>query len=339
MKVPEDRVARPTLRCLIEDLGQEVGPPELRATLSSAMREIAADPQFLFPVALAAAEHAVLDKANQIATDPASDRESIVSIRDRSVVKVKTGNRRGALWLDKAGTWWLLAAGRRKDDGSGDFYRSLERFARNSDAIAPTSADFAYLKYEKAYLAELALERDAHASVLHALLRAAADPGTEQRVEVFGANVGVRVDAEPGDEMLIVAFDFTSFEQRDRFPVDVLAFVPGFESLDDWDVQPSMRPGAPETWFTFVPMAWIVYLATSLEVEALLQSFESPSITAVASAPGVVHHAPADWIAVSYVADVEITALCGAAFLAPRSFDGQTVCADCAAALARLRSS
>ena len=53
---------------------------------------------------------------------------------------------------------------------------------------------------------------------------------------MFGARVGVQIDAEPDDEMLSVAFDFVSFDQRARFPVDVLAFVPGFETVDDWDI-------------------------------------------------------------------------------------------------------
>ena len=70
---------------------------------------MAADPHFLFPVPLAAAEHLLLDKANLLALDPNADRELIVTIADRSMIKVKASDRRGALWLDPAGTWWLLA--------------------------------------------------------------------------------------------------------------------------------------------------------------------------------------------------------------------------------------
>ena len=108
MKAPENRIVRPTLRCLIDDLGNDVGPVELRA-------------------ALAAAEHLVLDKANMLAGDATAEREPIEAITDRSTVKVKTSDRRGALWQDDDGTWWLLAAGRREAAGPGDFYREIAR--------------------------------------------------------------------------------------------------------------------------------------------------------------------------------------------------------------------
>ena len=227
MKVPEGRIVRPTLRCLLDDLANEVGPPELRACVPTARRDMAADRRFLFPVALAATQHLVLDRANLLALDSNSDREPIVSITDRSIIKVKTSDRRGALWFDGE-TWWLLAAGRRKDDGPGDFYRDLEKYGRNSDPIAPTEADRVYLRYETAFLAECAAERDAQMAVVQAVLTATANPGTVETVEVFGAHVAVLIDAEADDEMLSVSFDFVNFQQRDRFPVDVL--------------QPSPRP-------------------------------------------------------------------------------------------------
>jgi hypothetical protein len=81
-----------------------VEPDVLRRVLSTARRDLAADPRFLFPVALAATEHLVLEKANLLALDPNAEREPIKMLTDRSTVKVKTSDRRGVLWQDDEGT-------------------------------------------------------------------------------------------------------------------------------------------------------------------------------------------------------------------------------------------
>ena len=339
VKAAEGRIVRPTLRCLIDDLGNEVGPTSLRSVLSTARRDMAANSRFLFPVPLAAAEHLLTDKANLLALDPNADREPIVSITDRSAIKVKSSDRRGALWVDTEGTWWLLAAGRRKNDGPGDFYRELAKFGRDSSPIAPTADDLKYFKLETAYIADCALDRDAHTAIVEAILSAAASPGQPQSADVFSARVGVQIDAEPGDEMLTVAFDFLSFDQRARFPVDVLAFVPGFETLDDWDVMPSLRSGDPETWYTFVPRSWISYLATSVELDALLREQAIPMVgpSSPQGSGRVAHRAAAALVALSYVEGIEITALCGVQFVAHRDPELYDECETCGLALALLR--
>lgn len=339
VKATEGRVVRPTLRCLLDDLGNEIGPADLRSALTTARRDMAADARYLFPVPLAATEHLLMDKANLLALDANSDREAIVSIADRSIVKVKSSDRRGALWCDADGTWWLLAAGRRKDDGPGDFYRELSRFGSDSSPIAPTADDLRYLKFETAYIAECDRDRDAHTAIVRAILAAAATPGSTHSSDVFGAVVGVHIDADPGDEMLNVSFEFVSFEERSRFPVDILAFVPGFESLDDWDVLPPLRPGDPETWYTFVPRAWISYLATSVELDTLLRTNSVPPATASKPpfAGRVAHRAAAGLVTLSYVEGVEITGLCGVQFVAHRDPELYDECPSCATALDLLR--
>ena len=306
MKAVEGRVVRPTLRCLIDDLGNEVGPASLRATLSTARRDVAGNSRFLCPVPLSAAEHLLTDKANLLALDPNADRELIVSITDRSVVKVKSSDRRGALWADADGMWWLLAAGRRKDDGSGDFYREVAKFGSDSSPIAPTADDLNYLQLETAYIADCALDRDAHTAIVEAILAAAASPGQPQSADVFGARVAVQIDAGPGDEMLSVAFDFLSFDQRARFPVDVLA---------------------------------ISYLATAVELDGLLNERTVPAASALnqPTAGRIAHRAAAALVTLSYVEGIEITALCGVRFVAHRDPEFYDECPTCGAALALLR--
>lgn len=119
MPEQDKRVVRATLRCLRLDLAQEVGPDELKVALRTVVDDMAADPTYLLPCPLVDAEHAVIEKANLLATDEAAHRERIEALTDRHAIKVKTGDRRAALWRDKDGTWWLLAAGRRKDPRRG----------------------------------------------------------------------------------------------------------------------------------------------------------------------------------------------------------------------------
>jgi hypothetical protein len=338
VKSPPNRIVRPTLRCLIEDLGNEVGPVELRAALGTAQRAMAEDPRYLFPVPLTAAEHIVLDKANMLARDPNAEREPIEAITDRSTVKVKTSDRRGALWQDNDGIWWLVAAGRRKDDGQGDFYREIARYTGNSDPIAPTEADGRYLRFENSYVAECTAEREAQTKVVRALLDAAAHPGTSTSVDVFGAVVTISVDPEDdGSEMLSMAFDFTTFEDRGRFPVDVIGFVPGYESLDDWDILPPLRDGDPECWYTYVSETWIDWLATAVELDDLLVDADVPPTPSVSTAGERSHLAQATVVTLAYVEGVEIVALCGVRFTPHRNPDGFEECSACAAALALLR--
>ena len=119
---PNDkRIVRPTLRCLLDELSHEVGPETLKTALRSARKDMASDETYLFPCPLTEAQHLLLDKANLIAADAAAERERIAVISDRFAIKVKTSDRRAALCQDDRGTWWLLAAGHPKDDGSGDF--------------------------------------------------------------------------------------------------------------------------------------------------------------------------------------------------------------------------
>lgn len=169
----QKRIVRATFRCLREDLAHEIAPEVLREALRTVVADMAADPMYLLPCLLVDAEHVVLDKANLIAGDDAAPRDRIEALTDRYVIKVKTGDRRGALWEDEEGIWWLLAAGRRKDDTAGDFYRDIERFARDTSPIAPTDADFRYQRFEAAYEAECAAERAAQAEVVGAVLAAA----------------------------------------------------------------------------------------------------------------------------------------------------------------------
>ena len=268
------RVVRATLRCLREDLSEEVTPKALRAALRTVLIDIAADPSYLLPCPLVDAQHAVLDKANQLATDAAAVRERIESLTDRYAIKVKTGDRRAALWQDDSGTWWLLAAGRRKNDTSGDFYEEIARFSEDASPIAPSADDLRYQRMEAAYVQECEVERAAHAAVLGAVLAAARTPASMVQVEVFGAVVAITVvPDEDGLAVLEMSWEFSEFNQQDRFPMDVLAMVPGRECIDTWDyIPPRKDSDSPHTWFTYVTKNRVKHKATCVEPAELLRS-------------------------------------------------------------------
>lgn len=337
----DKRLVRPTLRCLVDDLALEVGPDELRVALRTVVEDMGADPTHLLPCSLVDAEHPVLDKANLIASDDAAPRERIVAITDRHVIKVKTGDRRAALWQDDDGIWWLLAAGRRKDDGSGDFYRDLERFATDSSPIAPTEADERYRRLEEAYEVECGVEREAHGQVLGALLAAARSRGSTVDAEVFGATLSMRVmPDEGGMAVLELSWEFAQFEHQDRFPMDVLAMVPGRESIDDWDYLPPRRnDDSPHSWFTYVTEEWVEHMATSAELDDLLTNGDAwtPVNPLSDGSEHFSHLAKGSTVTLAYATGIEIVAICGASVVAHRDYEKFPICPSCQENLDLLR--
>lgn len=338
----EKLCVRPTLRCLSEDLGHEVGPDDLRVAIRTFSRDQADDPNLLLPCALVATRHAVVDKANMLAGCESAERERIETITDRYAVKVKTGDRRGALWQDDDGTWWLLAAGRRKNDGPGDFYRELERFSTDSSPIAPTEADRRYQRLEVAYAAECRAERAVHAVVLGAVLLASRAPTTPIEIDAFGATVTITVvPDEPGLAVLEVGWTFDRFDEQDRFPEDILAMVPGRENLDAWDYLPGLPDGSSlPTWYTYVPDEWVEHMATSAELDELLGDDESwtPVNPTTDGSEHYGHIAKGSIVTMAYATGIEIIGLCGARVVAHRDYETFPVCPSCTENLALLRS-
>lgn len=336
------RVVRATLRCLREELAHEVGPDSLRDALRTIDDDLAADPTYLFPCALVEAEHSVLDKSNMIATNETAPRERIASLTDRYVIKVKTGDRRAALWRDDAGAWWLLAAGRRKNNTTGDFYREIERFSKDATPIAPTEIDLRYQRLEAAHEEECAAERAAQATILGAVLIAARSTGFPAQAEIFGAEVSVRIDPdEDGLAALEMSWEFADFEQQDRFPMDVLAMVPGREDIDSWDYLPPRKASeSPHTWYTYVPSEWVEHMATSAELDELLIGSDDwrPPNPSTDGSEHFSHLAKGSVVTLAYLTGIEIRALCGANIVAHRDYERFPVCPTCVESLRLLRS-
>ena len=320
---------RPTVRCLLEDLADEL--PGL--VLQDVREAVAAAPGTRL---LPEIDHPLVKRARAIAEEPAARREPIQVLTDRVCIKVKTGPRRGALWQDDAARWWLLAAGWRKDDGPGDFYEEIARFAGDSTPIAPTELDIKLARLADAYAAELERERAAQRQVVATLLDAVSHAGQPAETEVFGACVSVRVDSDDDDmDRLTVSFEFERFEEQDRFPADVLEFVP-IGGFDVWEYLPSFRDSDQQIWWTLVSAAWVEWLQVAAELDQLP---DQPA----AMSPGRetdeqhAHYVSGRVVTVAYVEGVEIRGLCGYAFTPSRNPDALPVCPRCAEAYRLLR--
>lgn len=325
-----DGIVRPTLRCLFEDLASMIGPPELADALRTARAEMSCDARYLFPIRLSDASHPVLHKANHLANDEAADREPIELLREHHVLKVKTGHHRGALWLHPDGTWWLLAAGMRKNGEPGDFYNEIQTAGSDFARIAPTQQDLDYARYENAYLAECESEREAKRAVIRALLRAARTPNISKTVDVFGATVTITIVT--GDEDIpevTLSFDMTDFEEQDRFPADVIGCVPGHENVDDWDYLPSFRDSQPACWYTLIDEAWVEQWAAADRLDDLLTDGKPFPEPMTAREPNRAHLAPGTAVTVGYVEGIEITALCGTRMTPHRNPDTYGLCSAC----------
>jgi hypothetical protein len=96
--------ARPTLRCLREDLAQDM------PRASTPLDEI---------------DHPLLAKATERFTESQTPRERIAAIDDQVFFKVKIQRWRGAVWVEDGKAPWLVAAGHRQEGSPDDFYAAL----------------------------------------------------------------------------------------------------------------------------------------------------------------------------------------------------------------------
>lgn len=287
----------------------------------------------MFDIELTDVDHPLIHKANGLLAADAPDFERIVILRDRRWFKVKTGRHRGAITRDADGQWWLGAAGLRKDDGSGDFYEDLERYADDSTALAPTEEDRRYLRFERAHAAELEEERAATRQLIELVLAAVAAPGSAQSLTLWGAVVTVRVLPPTEDDdigRIVIEFTFEHWEQRDRFPYDLLALVPFVCEPGEWDYLPDLGSGAGETWYTYVAPDWIEWFATTVELENLEHLLDrvERSVT-TASATEACHFVSRNVVVAAMVESVEVRALCGYRFVPNRDPTRFPMCERC----------
>lgn len=327
MRANTERIVRPTFACLAQDLAEAILPGELAIELTVFAQQRRKDPTAVLSSPLGDVSHPVIEKANQLALSAAHDPERIRTLRTHTVYKVKTSALRGALWVDPAGQWWLLAAGRRRDGDNADFYQRMELLEGDAGPLLPTDQDQTYLRMENAFIAECELDRVAQRALLDALLKAAASPQVTYDAEVHGAIVGITIDPDEDTSTLTISFEFKSFDQQDRFPTDLFGYVPGCEKADDWDYIPPFKNGQAPIWYTFVPARWIDWLANAVKLDELM----APTYLLPAKSQTIrfAHQTPASSLKAGLVDGMEVRALCGARFTPSRDPFKYPPCAEC----------
>lgn len=83
--------------------------------------------------------HPLLVKARERLAREAASRERIASVDDQILFKVKVQRRRGAVWVARDGTPWLVAADQREKEPPDDFCASLADRARKPSACTARS--------------------------------------------------------------------------------------------------------------------------------------------------------------------------------------------------------
>ncbi len=211
------RRARPTLRCMREDLALPLPHADIP------LGEIA---------------HPLLAKAAERFADDQTPQERIAAIDDQVLFKVKVQRWRGAVWLDDDEIAWLVAAGQREEGSPGDFYAALAARGKaakaryNSEhapplATATHTADLLPAREDELrWLAEAAVrtERKLRA-VVHALVRQSLLDGHEHAGMLDGAALGIQVLADQGHETYVAIRIIGSVPKR--LVAAILSLVPG----------------------------------------------------------------------------------------------------------------
>lgn len=156
----EMRRARPTIRCLVEDLGIEL--PDLSTDLGGLD-----DPW--------------IAELRRIAPESPTGQKRILSIAHPLVHRLRLSSERGATWLDEDGVVWLCAVRRREERSDGDAFRWFAEL-HESGRLLPTDDDRLRDKAEEALRLFELLRGD-----LCALVDGArAEPGVEHEADLGG---------------------------------------------------------------------------------------------------------------------------------------------------------
>ena len=117
----QDRRARPTIRCLTEDLGLPL-PSE--------------------DIDLGETDNPLMAETRRVAPRSPEGQKRILAIGDRLVYRVQFSDRRGATWVDEENQIvWLLGAGGRHEGSPEDAYVNFEELHR-AGRLMPAPEDY-----------------------------------------------------------------------------------------------------------------------------------------------------------------------------------------------------
>lgn len=320
--------ARPTLRCLREDLLDDWDD----AGHARSVRQGDLDATPPFPLL----NHPVVRHLTATFSGGDGDvlRESISGLTDPMWWKLKTSRWRGAVYVDDDGQAWLCAAGLRREREATDFYKAFSAAikAGGPARFLPNDEDRRRLKRELVDQALSEWERAVHEATISAFLAAEGAPisvdvpglmpgdGLLARVEVSVVRL---VDEDDGDSIGEVVLDvepldYTLFSLVERAEIVMMAAI-----------SPDEQAWAPG----FAGSRRMYSLCgTAHEVERLRSDAQVADRAPGAVRPGTVaHFAHKLRLTEHYVEGTATRALCGVYFVPRQAPDGLEQCPACAA--------
>ena len=227
--MPGARRARPTIRCLTEDMG--IPLPNLDADLGADV------------------DHPLIDELRRLAADSPIGQKRVLSIDHPLVYRLRVARHRGATWVDEEhGIVWLCAA-RAREDGSADDAFAWFADLHAAGRLLPTDDDRRRDRAEAA----VRLQRGLTAELLHLFDMAQAASGTEHHAElgdwlpcrllVIGDDVQeiwCALSLRAGERSVSPALRDLLFAALESYVAPAI-----FEARDDWR-------GDPIEWFEVV---------------------------------------------------------------------------------------
>jgi len=327
--------ARPTLRCLRQDLSEDWDDARQRAALDD---EPAALPPF-HKLAHPVVRHAASVYDGTADTD--AQREGITGLTNPMWLKLKTGRWRGAVWEDDAGQPWLCAAGLRREYESSDFYARFmsDVLSGGPEQFLPTPADRHRLRLEQAEAALAAWEQRLHQDACDALSAAHeagsatfAVPGLRDGSPGLStADVTVVVldeddDPDGGVAELVVAFARTDWAHLDLAEhADLIVLAAVHPDEQSWDVS-SLATG---------PIYSLVM--SPAELAALLAAADRHGTPGATSPGATAHYAHRGHLTASSVNGTSVRGLCGKWFVPRQDHDSMPKCDRCDAVMRTMK--
>ena len=167
---------RPTLRCVVEDLGLPI--PELDVDIGSL-------------------DDPLVREAQRIAPDSPKGQKRILVIKSPLIFRIRHGNRRGATWVNGDDVLWLLAVEERREGSDDDAYQYFAALHRRG-RLLPTEDDALRLRSEGAAQWLLSIRSEIITLCTEATFSLESNLPFEQ-VRTLSSGITVRLRAVPGD--------------------------------------------------------------------------------------------------------------------------------------------
>lgn len=333
-------LARPTLRCLYEDLAADVTEPRLRRTLAAGHPVPIDVPLHTIPHPLVTAvrEH--------FAAGRPAPTERIEAVRDQPWYRDRHGQWRAAVWLDGDQPWIGFAGVRREGDNDDFYVRFASRCSvgstTDSTCFLPTEADQDRLRLEQAAEALSKRERDRKMAIINGLIDAAATPGEPHRVELAGptgrADAALHVEVFPGDPSEIyLSVEVLEFQTADYYDVlqETFEAIPGI-APDEWDNVPPHGVHAVPLWYVLVSEAWVERFVATAEGAGIENFCDDADLADGADHKAHIVHA--DSLMVGIVNGSLVRAACGRRFVPMNNPDRYAICDTCVRNLAIVKA-